>query len=429
MIDRRPALIASCAGTSDVAEAVRFARSHDLIVAVRGGGHGVAGHATCDGGIVIDLSPMRSVAVDESARTVRAQGGAKWLDVDQATQRHALATPGGAVSDTGIAGLTLSGGLGWLRNKLGLTCDNLVSAEVVTADGSVLRASETEHPDLFWGLRGGGGNFGVVTSFEYRLHPIGPTVAFCLVLYPGDRARDLLRFFREYTSTAPDEVGVLALLGVVPPGSHSFPPELHGVPFVALASAYAGPADVGERALKPLREVGTPLLDASGPMPYVDAQKLFDAEYPSHEMRYYWKSLHMSALSDEAIDRIIQHARVQPSPNSTIDIWHNAGAISRVPDDSTAYSGRRFPYLLSPEGNWTSASDDASNIAWVRGIIDDLEPYSGGTRYFNFPGLLEEGESILRKSFGAKYDQLAAIKQRYDPGNLFRLNPNIRPTG
>lgn len=428
MIDRRPALIARCADVADVIGAVNFARDNHLLVSVRGGGHNVAGLATCDGGLVIDLSPMKDIQVDPQARVARAQGGVQWGELDRATQAHGLATAGGVVSDTGIAGLTLGGGLGWLRNKYGLSCDNLVAVEVVTADGRLLRASDGENADLFWGVRGGGGNFGVMTTFEYRLHPLGPEIMFCLVFHQGDRAVDGLRFFRQYTSTAPDEVGVIAILGIIPPGTAAFPSEIHGLPYVAFGAAYAGPADEGERVLWPLRDFSTPIFDASRRMPYVEAQRVLDEDYPAHELRYYWKSLNLLELSDEAIDRIVDHARRQPSPLSTTDVWHLGGAIRRVGEEAMAFSGRSVPYLLNPEANWADPRDDQANIGWARQFVEAMQPFSDGSRYLNFPGFLEEGEKTMRATFGAKYQRLVALKNKYDPTNLFRLNQNVKPT-
>jgi FAD/FMN-containing dehydrogenase len=426
MIDRRPALIARCAEAADVIEAVNFARDNALLVSVRGGGHGVAGLATCDGGVVIDLSPMKVVQVDVQAGTARAEGGATWADVDLATQRHGLATPGGVVSETGIAGLTLGGGLGWLRNKYGLSCDNLLSVEIVTADGRLLKASETENPDLFWGIRGGGGNFGVVTSFEYRLHTVGPEVMFGLVLYRGERIREVLRFFRAYTATAPDEVALLAFAGVVP-ATKSYPHEIHGSRFIALAGVYAGPVEDGARALQPVRNLPDPLLDLSGRMPYLQVQQILDEDYPAHQLRYYWKSLNLLELSDDAIEQIAVRAERQPSPLSTVEVWHLGGAIRRVPEDAMAFSGRQVPYLLNAEANWADPREDEANIQWVRWVVEGMARFSDGGRYLNFPGFFEEGEAGIRATFGAKHERLVELKNRYDPTNLFQLNQNIRP--
>jgi FAD/FMN-containing dehydrogenase len=427
MIDRRPALIARCTCVEDVVAAVRLAREQGLLVSVRGGGHHVAGHATNDGGLVIDLSPMKQVEVDPEGRTVRAQGGALWSDVDRLTQQYGLATPGGAVSDTGIAGLTLGGGLGHLRNKYGLSCDNLLAAEVVTADGTVLNVDSTQHSDLFWGLRGGGGNFGIVTAFTYRLHPVGPEVYFTAVFHDGARAREAVRLYRDFTTAAPDEISLLAFLGQVPPGSHAFAPEVHGRSFVAFVGCHCGPVAEGARLMQPLLAFASPLADFSGPMPYVQAQTFFDADYPARTMRYYWKSLNLMHLDDAVIDRIVEHAARQPSPYSTTDLWHIGAGIQRVPEESTAFHGRHAPYLVSPEANWLRAEDDADNLAWVRGFLAAIEEFSDGSRYLNFPGLQEEGDTMMRQAYGANYKRLVTLKQKYDPDNLFRQNQNIRP--
>ncbi len=425
MIDKYPALIARCAAVSDVVASVHFARSHNLLVAVRGGGHNVAGHATCDGGLVIDLSPMKAVWVDAAARMARAQGGATLADVDRATQAYGLATPLGVVSETGIAGLTLGGGLGWLRNKYGLSCDNVIGADVVTADGRLVRANATENSDLFWAMRGGGGNFGIVTAFEYRLYPVGPEVMFTFVFHHGARMAEGLRFYREYTASAPDEVSSLAFCGQIPANPH-FPTASHGLPFIAFGAMYAGLVAEGERYLQPLRDFGQPLLDFSGPTPYLQAQTIFDADYPAG-MRYYWKSLNLTSLPDEAIDTIVAHALQQPSPLSTVDLWHIGGQMRRVGPDENAFHGRQAAFVLNPEANWTDGHADAANIGWVRTLIAAMEPFSDGSRYLNFPGLQEEGDKMMRDAYAAQYERLAQVKAKYDPTNLFRLNQNIKP--
>jgi FAD/FMN-containing dehydrogenase len=425
MIDRYPLLIARCKNVADVVASVNFARKHNLLVAVRGGGHQVAGHGTCDNGLVIDLSPMKNIEIDPEMRVARVEPGCNWGDVDNATQTYGLAVPGGVVSDTGVAGLTLGGGFGWLRNKWGLTCDNLLSVEMVTSEGRVVRASETEHSELFWGIRGGGGNFGIVTSFEFKLHPLGPEVMFCFVFHDGSNAEAALRFFREYTAGAPDEVSALAVLGIFPPGAELFPHEAHGKPFVLFAAAYAGAPDVGERVLQPLRDFGTPVVDFSGRMPYTQVQTMFDEDYP-RGMRYYWKSTTLMELSDGAIACIVEQAQRQPSPYSTTDVWHNAGAIRRMDPNRTAYSGREIPYLINPEANWQEASDDAENIAWVRDFLAALDPISNGIKYLNFAGFQEEGQEMMKTAFGNKYERLQQLKRQYDPTNLFRLNQNIK---
>jgi FAD/FMN-containing dehydrogenase len=430
MIDRYPAVVARCMTTGDVITAVAFARANDLPVAVRGGGHSVAGHSTCDGGIVIDLSPMKQIDLDPVARSARAGAGVTWGELDAATQQYGLATPGGVFSRTGIAGLTLGGGYGWLSATYGLSCDNLIEAEVVTADGRVVVASEEENPELLWGLRGGGGNFGIVTRFTYRLHPVGPQSYFAVVLHDGEGegTEQTLRFYRDFCQSAPDQVNLIAVCGVVPAHEEVYPVSTHGRRFVMLGGHYVGPVAEGERILRPLREFAEPLIDFSGEMPYVDVQKLWDEEYPDGQ-RYYWKSLNLSRFDDEVIGRIATHAREQPSPLSTTDIWHVGGAVKRAQANGSAFRGREAAFLLGLEGNWVEPADDAGNIAWVREFIGVMEPYSDGSRYLNFAGFQEEGEAMMRSSFGPHYERLLALKRRYDPTNLFRLNQNIDPAG
>jgi FAD/FMN-containing dehydrogenase len=425
MIDRRPALIARCASVADVVAAVTFARETGTLVAVRGGGHNVAGNAVCDGGVVIDLGLVNGVSVDLDRRTARVGGGARLADVDRATQEHGLATPLGVASVTGVAGLTLSGGLGWLRRLHGLTCDNLVSAEVVTADGRVLTASDDEHPELLWALRGGGGSFGVVTSFELALHPVGPEVSLVFVLYPGGRAREVLEFFDGFMAEAPDEISPICILGRVPPGE-PFPEEAWGRPFAAYAAVHPGAPEEGERVLRPLRELGDPIADLSGTMPWVDVQALLDADYPDGH-RYYWKSLEFESLTPELIERAIAHAAAAPSGHSTLDVWYHGGAMSRVDAAATAF-GERALILFGYEANFEHAAGDEANVSWVRECIDELRPLSTGGAYLNFPGFFEEGEELLRTSYGEEnYARLRRVKAQYDPTNLFRLNGGIRP--
>ena len=428
IIDRRPTLIARCAGVEDVAAAVNFAREQGLVLSVRGGGHNVAGHGTNDGGLVIDLAPMKRIEVDPVARTARAEGGVTWGELDAATQVHGLATPGGVFSGTGIAGLTLGGGYGWLRARYGLSCDNLIGAEVVTASGQVVRAGESENTDLLWGLRGGGGNFGVVTTFEYRLHPVGPAVGTVFVFHDGegDRSAQAVRGYRDYMAGAPDEVSGVAFLGIVPPMPDLFPAETHGKRYVAFGAVYAGPPEEGQTILAPLRELGTPLADHSGIRPYVEMQKMFDADYPDG-LHYYWKSLTLASLIDAAIERIVAHARQQPSIYSTTDLWEIRGAVARGSAASSAYHGRGAAYLLNSEANWEDAAADDANIGWARALVADIEQYSDGSRYLNFAGFQEEGDEMMRKAFGPQYARLAMLKRKYDPHNLFSLNQNIKP--
>ncbi len=427
MIDRRPALVARCAVDEDVVAGVNFARDNGLLFAVRGGGHGVAGHALSDGGLVIDLSEMRAVDVDPAGLTARAQGGCTLGDVDRETQRHGLATPLGVVTETGIAGLTLSGGIGWLRRKHGLSCDNLVSAQVVTADGRLRTAGEGENEDLFWAIRGGGGNFGVVTSFEYRLHPVGPEVFVCFVFYPADRAREVLQSCERYLSEAPEDVAPLAFFGRVPE-AEEFPPASHGKPYLTLLALHPGEPAEGERILRPLREIADPIADLSSTMPYTEAQAVLDEDYPDG-WRYYWKSVNVSELSDEMIDRLAEHAAAAPSPYSTIDIWYQGGAMARVGEEETAFANRSEPYLLGIEGNWEDDASSEENVAWVRNTFADMRSFSSGGIYLNFPGFLEEGEQLLHEGYGRNYERLAEVKTKYDPTNLFRLNANIEPRG
>lgn len=425
MIDRYPAMVARCADEDDVVAAVDFARDNGMLVAVRGGGHGVAGHAVCDGGLVIDLSGMRGVDVDPEARTAVAQGGCTLGDVDRETQRHGLATPLGVVTQTGIAGLTLSGGMGWLRRKHGLSCDNLLSARIVTADGRVLVADGNHHQDLFWGIRGGGGNFGVVTSFTYRVHPLGPEVFVCFVFYPAARAKDVLRACERHLAQRPDDFAPIAILGKVPE-AEEFPPDAYGKDFAALLAPYPGDPAEGERLLRPLREITDPICDLSATMPYTRAQSILDEDYPDG-WRYYWKSMNVPALSDELIERLAAHAAASPSPRSTLDIWYQGGAMARVGEEETAFANRDAPYLIGIEGNWEAESDSAQNVAWVHDTCADLHPFSAGGVYLNFPGFLEEGERLLREGYGRNYERLSAVKATYDPGNLFRLNANVKP--
>ncbi len=426
MIDKYPALIARCRGVADVISAVNFARENNLLVAVRGGGHNVAGSAVCDDGLVIDLSEMTSVHVDPDARTARVEAGATWADVDHETQAFGLATPGGVVSDTGVAGLTLGGGIGHLRCKYSLSCDNLRSVDLVTADGEFLTASEDENADLFWGLRGGGGNFGIATSFEFELHPIGPDVAICLVFYPSDRLADCLRAYREYVESAPDEVSTLLFAGELPDGELFDDGDVHRQKF-AIMGCYAGPVDDGERALSTLRDLAEPLADFSGVMPYSELQQLLDEDYPDG-MRYYWKSLYLDDLSDSAIDRIAYWADAAPSPLSTVDVWQLGGAIAQFDPEDSAFAGRHAPFLLGVEANWGDRENDDANVAWVRDCLDDMRQFSDGSVYLNFPGFFEEGDDMMQTTFGPAYERLVALKDEYDPTNLFSRNQNIAPS-
>jgi FAD/FMN-containing dehydrogenase len=430
MIDRYPALIAQVASVADVVTAVNFAREQGLQLSVRGGGHNVAGHATNDGGLVIDLGGLKAIEVDPVARVARVGGGVTLGELDAATQRFGLAAPMGVVSATGIAGLTLGGGFGWLSHKYGLAADNLIGAEVVTAGGRVVRASETENFDLLWGLRGGGGNFGIVTEFVFRLHPVGPDVAFTFVFHDTSNGRmaEALRFYRDYSATAPDEVSSILALGRIPADEHHFPVELHGRPYALFGAMYAGPVEAGQEVMRPLVEFGEPLLNFGGVMPYVEAQQVFDPDYPDG-MRYYWKSLNLTELTEEAIEMMVAHAERMPSDLSTVDLWHIGGAIRDFGPDDAAFTGREAAFLLNPEANWEAPADDEANVSWVRAFIAAMEPFSDGGRYLNFAGFQEEGDEMMRKAFAGQYERLAALKATYDPENLFRMNQNVKPGG
>lgn len=427
-IDKRPAIIAQCVGAADVIDAVNFAREHDLRVAVRGGGHNVAGNAMNDDGIVIDLSPMTGVRVDVAAGTARAEGGCTLGDVDRETQAFGLAAPMGVVSQTGIAGFTLCGGLGWLRRKHGMAVDALRSVDIVTADGQLVTASKDDHPDLFWAVRGGGGNFGIATSFEYELYPVGPTINLCAVFYPlGDDAADIVSAWVDFMGTAPDDITSSCLFWTIPEHP-AFPEELHGKSFVALAALHSGPLDEGMALLQPLRELGEPLMDLSGQVPYVGAQTSFDAMFEKGERRNYWKSLYLDRIDAAGIDRIVARAKDRPNPWALIAFWHLGGAMNRVDPGETALGVRDADFLYSLDISWTDAADDERAIAWTRDAWAEMQDYSNGGSYLNFPGQGEEGEKLLRASYGSdNYDRLVEIKTKCDPTNLFRMNQNIRP--
>ena len=414
-IDRRPALIARCAGVADVQRAVDFARTHALRVSVRGGGHSAPGYGTNDGGLVIDLSPMKGIRVNPDARTVQAQGGALWRDLDHETQAFGLATTGGTVSNTGIAGLTLGGGLGWLMGKHGLTVDNLITADVVTADGRFRTASATGDKDLFWALRGGGGNFGVVTSFEYRLHPV-TTVLGGLVIHPLDQARDLLRFYRDFCAGLPDEAEAYAGLLTSPEGQ----------PVAALILGYNGPIADGEKVLAPARRFGRPVADLVGPMPYGVRQTLLDEPNARHGLHRYWRSAFTERLSDELIGGLVDGASSFTSPLSALVLFYMHGAATRVRPDETAFSARRPVWDLDVIGQWTDGAESAKHVGWVRALWGRLEPHVEDSGYVNHLAEDDRPEKV-RASYGENYRRLRELKKVYDPTNLFRANANIPP--
>jgi FAD/FMN-containing dehydrogenase len=416
MIDKRPGLIARCTGVADVISAVDFARTHQLLVSVRGGGHNIPGNAVCNGGLMIDLACMRSVRVDPVRRTARAEGGVTWGEFDHETQAFGLATTGGSVSDTGIAGLTLGGGLGWLAGKCGLTCDNLLSADVVTADGKLLVASASEHTDLFWGVRGGGGNFGIVTSFEYQLHPVGPVLA-GMLLYPFVQAKEALAYYRDFAKAVPDEVNTMGGLLTSPDG------DLMAV----IAVCYNGSLDAGERVLRPLREFGPPVADQIRPMAYREVQTQLDAA-AVRGRRYYIKSSFMRSISDDAIDALIDRFANVPSPHTLVFFQQLGNAANRIGAQETAFSQRDALCEWGCLSSWVDPAADGMNIGWTRALAEAMQPFSSGGAYITQMGVeAEEGADRIKDAFGPNYEQLVALKNKYDPTNLFRHNPNIRP--
>jgi FAD/FMN-containing dehydrogenase len=428
-VDRRPRLIARCTGAADVAAAVRFARDRDLELVVRGGGHNVAGTAVCDDGIVIDLSAMRAVSVDPAERTAQVQGGALWREVDHETQALGLATTGGIVGHTGVGGLSLGGGIGWLMRKHGLAIDNIVEAEVVTAQGDIVRTSANEHPGLFWALRGGGGNFGIVSSFRFKLHRVGPTVLAGPVFWAADNTTDVLRFYREFIADAPDELGTVIRLGTIPP-LPAISPELHFRPAIAVACCYAGPVDDGARIVRALRRFGTPLVDLVGPTLYVDHQSGLDDTVP-HGWHYYWKATSLTTLSHEVIDVVAEHAYLARSPRSYALMFHMGGAVARVPRNATAFPGRDVAHNVIIDAAWLPDQDDTVGTfesGWARGFLQALQPHHAGV-YVNFLDA-DDDTSRVREAYGDDtYVRLAEIKAKYDPANVFHNNKNIPPNG
>ena len=424
-IDRHPRLIARCIGSADVVAAVRYARERDLEIAIRGGGHNVAGTAVCEDGIVIDLSAMRGVRVDPAGCRAWVQGGALWGDVDYETQAHGLATTGGIVSHTGVAGLTLGGGVGWLMRKHGLTIDNLLAANVVTADGELLRASEDEHPDLFWALRGGGGNFGVVTAFEFRLHAVGPSMLAGPILWDANDAGEVLRFYRDFIRDAPDELGTVVRFGTAPP-LPVVPEDLHWRPVLIVGSCYAGPIEDGERVLRPLRACRTPLLDLVGPASYVGFQSALDSTVV-HGWNYYWKSTHLPELSDDLIDVLAEHAFACLSPRSYAAMFHLKGAVSRVAEGATAFGNRQASHAITLDAVWRPGEEFGErDTAWTRRFFAALGRFREGV-YVNFLGG-DEDPGRVREAYGdSVYQRLVDVKRRYDPDNVFHHNQNIRP--
>src|ERR671924_608581 len=424
-IDLRPACVARCTGVADVVAAVRYARERDLLVAVRSGGHGVAGHAVWDGGLVIDLSPMKGIRVDPATRTARAEAGVLWGGLDRETQLFGLATVGGIVTHTGIAGLTLGGGIGWLMRKHGATVDNLLSADVVTAQGEIVTASEEENPDLFWGIRGGGGNFGIVTSFEDRLHPLGPIVLAGPIFHPLADAPEVLRFYREFIAGAPDELTTIFNLRVAPPLPF-LPEDVHGKPIVMVGACYAGSPEDGAAVVRPLKEFGTPIVDLLEPKLYTALQAMFDPAVP-HGWHGYWKSVEVPPLTDDAIDKLVEQAAAQTSPKSYCIVFQLGGALARAGEDETAFSQRDAAHNVNVNAVWTEGDPEGErHVAWARDFFSAMQPHAGGRVYVNFLG--DEGADRVRQAYGDRqYERLVELKRAYDPTNFFRLNQNIEP--
>ena len=424
MIDRRPLVIARCTTADDVVAAVNVARQEGITLSVYGGGHGVTGAAVVDGGICVDLRGMKGIEVDAGAQTVRAEGGLTWGEFDPATAAHGLAMTGGRVPSTGIAGLALGSGSGWLERKFGFACDNLFRAELVTADGRKVAASETENPELFWGLRGGGGNFGIVTAFHFRLHPLPPAILGGMLIHPAGAGRDLLRFYRDFMLGAPDEVGG-GLAFITAPPAPFVPEEAQGHPAIAIVVTYAGPVEEGEKVLAPLREFGPPVIDLVEPMPYVAVQQLIEPGNPEG-MQNYWTADFYDTLPDEAIDVLVEHATQPVSPLTQVIVVPGGGAIARVPEDAMAFGQRHSQWNIHYLSLWPDPAENARNIEWTKRVSGAMKPYAAGRVYLNFIG--DEGEERIESGFGPeKYRRLQALKKEWDPGNLFCHNQNIKP--
>jgi FAD/FMN-containing dehydrogenase len=422
--DRRPALIVRCAGVADVMRAVDFARSEDLEVAVRGGGHSLPGFSTVDGGVVVDLSAMSAVQVDPVSRTAIAEAGATWAQFDHETQAFGLAVTGGLVSSTGIAGFTLGGGIGWLMRKYGLACDNLVAADVVTADGQLVRASEEENADLLWALRGGGGNFGIVTSLEFRLHAVGPMVLAGPIFFAGDRAQEVATFYRDWVRDLPDEVTTLLNFTTAPPAPF-LPESVHGKPVVAVIAVHAGEPEAGRALMQPLKDLGDPVADLIDVMPYTMMQSLIDGLWAPGAQNYF-RSSYVDELNDEAVAALVESHASKPSPNSEIHVQHFGGAVARVGAAESPVGNRSAQFVLNVVARQPDADGFDQNVAWARETTEALAPVSREGAYTNFMG--DAGDDRLRAAYGdASYERLVALKRRYDPANLFRLNQNIKP--
>ncbi|MGH9226052.1 MAG: FAD-binding oxidoreductase [Acidimicrobiales bacterium] len=428
MHESRPDVVVRCSGTADVIDAVNFARNQGLQITVRGGGHSIAGLSAPNGGLLVDLSSMNGVQIDPDRRLAHVQGGALWGDVDREAQTFGLVTPGGVVSDTGVAGLTLGGGYGWMRRKYGLSCDNVVEAQVVCADGRVLTASAESNPDLYWALRGGGGNFGIVTSFTFRLHSLSPIVAFAGVFYAVEDAPAVLRAWRDYVAVAPDEVTSIAVSFTFPPVP-DLPEVVHNRACLVIGAVYADDLEEGLEILKPLGALGTPLADLTGPAPFTFVQSAFDELFQRGQFRSYWKSQYLDEFSDEAIDAFAALAESRPKPLCVVNIWPMGGAISRVGPEDTAFAERTAPFMISIDGNWEEPEFDAEGVTWVRAAWSKIGEFGNGSTYLNFTGLADEAaDTGVESALGRNLRRLAEIKAAYDPDNFFRRNNNIAPT-
>lgn len=414
MIDKRPGLIVKSIGVADVITTVNFVRENNLLLAVKGGGHSVAGHALCDGCIMIDLSNMKGIRVDPKERTVRAEAGVILEELDHETHIHGLATTLGTISVTGIAGLTLGGGIGWLMGRYGLACDNLISVDIVTADGRYITASERENQDLFWGIKGGGGNFGIATSFEYKLYPVSQVLA-GLILWPFDKVKEVLQFYRDFTKDEPDELGTIFAVATSP----------DGVPVIGVAVCYSGDIENGKKVLKPLREFGSPIVDAIGPMQYDQAQKMLNETAPSGKLNY-WKSAFLKELSDDVIETIVSYSKDKPSPITMVHIWSHHGKVNKIKTEDTAFSNRNYQYNFHIVSIWEDKNESEKNLQWAKSFWKEMEPFMSNQVYLNFVG--SEEEAKIKAAYGDNYERLVALKNKYDPTNLFRMNQNIKPS-
>ena len=423
MHDKHPALIARCTGAADVMDAVDFARENGVLLSIRSGGHNVAGTSCCNGGLVIDLSQMRGVRVDPDRRIADVLPGATWADVDRETQAFGLVAPGGVVSTTGVAGLTLGGGVGWVRRKYGMSIDSLLSADLVTAAGDLVHVSEEENQDLFWAIRGGGGNFGVAVSFRFRLHPLGPEVYFAAPMYPIEEARKILPRWRDFCQGLSDEANCFAIFQTLPV-TDDFPEEVWNREVLVLAAMYVGPIDEGERVLQPLREMGEPVLDLSGPLPFRELQQAFDWFFPWGE-RQYWKTATLPALNADAIDTVVDIGSSRSSPRTVSTIWQMGGVLSRVAPDETAYGSREDPWLVNCDSAWSDPAEDDVHVSFTREAWAKLRSISAGGMYLHYGS--RETEDQIRAAYGDNYERLVEIKERWDPDNLFRMNQNIAP--